>query len=108
MAAVLAVSAGVSTAVALRRSSFVQNASLKSSSLSVNIRSVRAVRIVAMAQPDAKEAEEKKAAQEEKPKVEETAAAAEKTEEKKDVSQDPLDVFCDDNPSADECRIYED
>ncbi|GJP41759.1 hypothetical protein CLOM_g1406 [Closterium sp. NIES-68] len=54
MAAVLAVSAGVSTAVALRRSSFVQNASLKSSSLSVNIRSVRAVRIVAMAQPDAR------------------------------------------------------
>ncbi|CAI5521310.1 unnamed protein product [Closterium sp. Naga37s-1] len=90
------------------RSSFVQTASLKSSSLSV--RSVRSVRIVAMAQPEAKEAEEKKAA-EEKAKAEEAAAAAaaaEKTEEKKEAYTDPLDAFCDDNPAADECRIYED
>ncbi|CAI7735100.1 unnamed protein product [Closterium sp. NIES-53] len=107
MAAILAVSAGVSSAVAFRRSSFVQTASLKSSSLSV--RSIRSVRIVAMAQPEAKEAEEKKAA-EEKAKAEEAAAAAaaEKTEEKKEAYTDPLDAFCDDNPAADECRIYED
>lgn len=24
------------------------------------------------------------------------------------VSQDPLDKYCDDNPEADECRVYED
>jgi hypothetical protein len=24
------------------------------------------------------------------------------------VTQDPLDKFCDDNPDADECRIYDD
>ncbi|CAI5946931.1 unnamed protein product [Closterium sp. NIES-64] len=88
------------------RSSFVQTASLKSSSLSV--RSVRSVRIVAMAQPEAKEAEEKKAAEEKAKAEEAAAAAAEKTEEKKEAYTDPLDAFCDDNPAADECRIYED
>ncbi|CAI7758394.1 unnamed protein product [Closterium sp. NIES-53] len=106
MAAILAVSAGVSSAVAFRRSSFVQTASLKSSSLSV--RSIRSVRIVAMAQPEAKEAEEKKAAEEKAKAEEAAAAAAEKTEEKKEAYTDPLDAFCDDNPAADECRIYED
>ncbi|CAI5509407.1 unnamed protein product [Closterium sp. Naga37s-1] len=88
------------------RSSFVQTASLKSSSLTV--RSIRSVRIVAMAQPEAKEAEEKKAAEEKAKAEEAAAAAAEKTEEKKEAYTDPLDAFCDDNPAADECRIYED
>mmetsp|Transcript_16951 Transcript_16951/g.30278 ORF Transcript_16951/g.30278 Transcript_16951/m.30278 type:complete len:112 (-) Transcript_16951:143-478(-) len=38
--------------------------------------------------------------------VEELSAAA---SHKKDASRmDPLDEYCDDNPDADECRIYED
>jgi hypothetical protein len=39
-----------------------------------------------------------------------SAAAAHKKVAIKDdkVSSDPLEAFCDDNPDADECRVYDD
>jgi hypothetical protein len=39
-----------------------------------------------------------------------SAAAAHKKVAVQDdkVSSDPLEAFCDDNPDADECRVYED
>ena len=40
--------------------------------------------------------------------VEEISAAIAHEKAKESTSQDPLDKFCDDNPDADECRIYDD
>jgi hypothetical protein len=41
--------------------------------------------------------------------VEEVSAAmADKKQAAAAVSSDPLEKYCDDNPEADECRVYED
>ncbi|CAI5466180.1 unnamed protein product [Closterium sp. Yama58-4] len=89
------------------------------------VRSTRAVRIVAMAQPDLKkEIQEKIAAAQETcsdpnstaecaaawDEVEEISAAAadQALKQKQADYEDPLEKYCNENPSEDECRIYSD
>eukprot|EP00475_Leptophrys_vorax_P007644 TRINITY_DN1483_c0_g1_i1.p1 TRINITY_DN1483_c0_g1~~TRINITY_DN1483_c0_g1_i1.p1 ORF type:complete len:126 (+),score=7.30 TRINITY_DN1483_c0_g1_i1:442-819(+) len=125
MTSLIAVSAGVSAAASLRQSSFVQTSSLKTPAVSVAVRSTRAVRIVAMAQPDLKkEIQEKIVAAQETcsdpnstaecaaawDEVEEISAAAADQARKDKVVEtaDPLEQYCEENPSADECRVYSD
>ncbi|CAI5461298.1 unnamed protein product [Closterium sp. Yama58-4] len=122
MAALAWVSA---SAAATLSSSFVQTSSLKSSVKPINVRSTRAVRIVAMAQPDLKkEIQEKIAAAQETcsdpnstaecaaawDEVEEISAAAadQALKQKQADYEDPLEKYCNENPSEDECRIYSD
>ena len=40
--------------------------------------------------------------------VEEISAAESHKKAAAPAKKDPLDAFCDDNPDADECRVYED
>ena len=97
--------------------------STKSSSRSASLKVSSKARIVCMSSPDlAKEVEDKiaaaKAACADPNSTAECAAAWDEVEEiaatvshekaKAKVSSDPLEKFCDDNPEADECRVYED
>ncbi|CAI7758392.1 unnamed protein product, partial [Closterium sp. NIES-53] len=114
-----------SVSAAALSSSFVQTSSLKSSVKPISVRSTRAVRIVAMAQPDLKkEIQEKIAAAQETcsdpnstaecaaawDEVEEISAAAadQALKQKAADYEDPLEKYCNENPSEDECRIYSD
>ncbi|BDA43811.1 hypothetical protein COCOBI_04-8280 [Coccomyxa sp. Obi] len=63
----------------------------------------RAVRLALRAQPQ--EAVETVAADAQDDKDKDDAAKDGQQEQK---SNDPLELYCDDNPEADECRVYED
>ncbi|CAL8468206.1 g7745 [Coccomyxa elongata] len=63
----------------------------------------RAVRLALRAQPQ--EAVETVANDAQDDKNQDDAAKDGQQEQK---SSDPLEIYCDDNPEADECRVYED
>jgi len=90
--------------------------------VSVSVRPCAALRVVAMSTPDLKEEIVKKIAEAQETcadpnstaecavawdEVEEISAAA-SDKAKKDAAADPLEQFCDENPEADECRVYSD
>eukprot|EP00475_Leptophrys_vorax_P042509 TRINITY_DN80111_c0_g1_i1.p1 TRINITY_DN80111_c0_g1~~TRINITY_DN80111_c0_g1_i1.p1 ORF type:complete len:120 (-),score=2.39 TRINITY_DN80111_c0_g1_i1:215-574(-) len=104
----------------LRRSAAFSQA--VKSSVSIRAAPVRSLKIVASSQPDlddkiAQKIEEAKetcasgsgaecaVAWDE---VEEMSAARSHTESRAKESSDPLEQYCDENPDADECRIYSD